>query len=60
MKRGRFAAAIIPVLAAWAVALAFTGGTAMAAASHRAPGHTAAAQRSKLPPSTLPTASLQW
>ena len=41
MKRGRFAAAIIPVLAAWAVALALTGGTAMAAASHRAPGQTA-------------------
>ena len=41
MKRGHFAAAIIPALAAWAIALALTGGTAMAAASHRAPGHTA-------------------
>ena len=42
MKRGRFAAAIIPALAAWAVALALTGGTAMAATSHPAPGGTAA------------------
>jgi len=42
MKRGRFAAAIIPVLAAWAVVLALTGGTAMAATSHEAPSHTAA------------------
>jgi hypothetical protein len=41
MKRGRFAAAIIPVLAAWAVAMAVTGGTAMAATGHEAPGHTA-------------------
>ena len=41
MKRGHFAAAIIPVLAAWAVALALTGGTAMAATSHPAPRHTA-------------------
>lgn len=41
MKWGRFAAAIIPVLAAWAVALALTGGTAMAAANHPASGHTA-------------------
>jgi hypothetical protein len=43
MKRGRFvAAAIIPALAAWAVALALMAGTAMAATSHPAPSHTAA------------------
>jgi hypothetical protein len=43
MKRGRFvAAAIIPALAAWAVALALMAGTAMAASSRPAPSHTAA------------------
>ncbi len=36
MKRGRFVAAIIPALAAWAVALVLTAGTAMAATSHPA------------------------
>ena len=44
MKWGRFAAAIIPALAAWAVALALMAGTAMAANSHPAPGHTAVRQ----------------